>query len=370
MRIVVTGGGTGGHIYPALAVAEALRKRDPGVELHFVGGTTGPETEIVPRAGLPFLAVKSRKLKKLASVSTLGVLWALWQGYREASSFLRTFKPDVVISTGGYVAAATALAAARQKRPLITQACDAVPGRTNLWLARYAKRICVWFEDTKSFFPSGKPVATGVPLRDGIVSSVAQTEARSSLGLRGELFTVLVIGGSQGARRLNELAVGMLTHVPAGVQVLHQTGPRNIEDVKEALAEHANARIPYDARAYLDGEQVALAYRAADVVICRCGISTLAEVTANGIPALMVPLPTAYADHQTANAREVEKAGGGRLLPERSLTSEQLSRNVSELFEDSVLRLQMSEAGRSLGRPQAADHIARIAIALGTGQDA
>ncbi len=370
MKVVVTGGGTGGHIYPALAVAEALRRHDPGVDLHFIGGTTGPETDIVPKAGIPFLAVKSKKLRKLASVSSLGVLWALWQGYREASSFLRDYKPDVVISTGGYVAAATALAAARQKRPLITQACDAIPGRTNLWLAKYATHICVWFEDTKSYFPAGKPVATGVPLREGIVCSVSQQAARAKLGLQEELLTLLVIGGSQGARRLNELIVGTLSHLPDGMQILHQAGARNIEDVMKALAGREDTRIPYVARAYLDGEQVALAYRTADIVVCRCGISTLAEVTANGIAALMVPLPSAYADHQTANAREVVKAGGGRLLPEGSLPPEELARSVSELMLNSDLRNRMSEAGRFLGRPEAANEIARIAMSIGSGQHA
>ena len=367
---MVTGGGTGGHIYPAIAVAEALRKSDPSIQLHYVGGLTGPETEIVPNAGIPFLAVKSKKLRKLASLSTLGVLWALWQGYREAAAFLKDFNPDVVVSTGGYVAAATGIAAARQGRPLVIQACDAVPGRTNLWLAKHARRICIWFEGTREHFDAEKAVATCVPLREGIVSQRNRAEARSALGLREDLFTVLVIGGSQGARRLNQLVVGMLPHVNSELQILHQTGPRNIDEVRSALSEYNSGGIPYDARPYLNGEEVPLAYRSADLVICRCGISTLAEVTANALPALMVPLPTAYADHQTANAREVQKAGGGRLLPEPNLTSEELARHVAELQQDPAERQRMSDASKSLGRPDAADQIARIVIALGTGQRA
>ena len=368
MRILVTGGGTGGHIYPAIAVIEALQKVDSEIAVHYIGGKTGPETEIVPAAGIPFTSVESRKLRKLASPSTLAVLWSLVKGYRQASQFIKGFGPSVVISTGGYVAAAAGLAAANRRIPLITQACDAVPGRTNLWLGRRARRICVWFDETKKYFPAGRAVATGVPLRAGMVSTISRAEARAALGLEPEPFTLLVIGGSQGARRLNELAVGMTPHLKANMQILHQTGARNIDDVKAALSAGGVERIPYHARGYLSGDEVPMAYRAADLTICRCGISTLAEVTANGVPALMVPLPTAYADHQTANAREVEKAGGGILLPERSLTSEELASQVVRLAADSEARKRMGEAGAKLGRPHAAEEIARLAIALGKGQ--
>jgi UDP-N-acetylglucosamine--N-acetylmuramyl-(pentapeptide) pyrophosphoryl-undecaprenol N-acetylglucosamine transferase len=366
--VIVTGGGTGGHIYPAIAVVEALRKVDSDIEIQYIGGKTGPETEIVPAAGIPFISVESRKLRRLASPSTLAVLWSLVKGYRQASQFIKEFGPSVVISTGGYVAAAAGLAAANRNIPLITQACDAVPGRTNLWLGKRARRICVWFEETKKYFPAGRAVVTGVPLRDGMVSNVSPAGARAALGLEPERLTLLVMGGSQGARRLNELTVGMPTYLKADLQILHQTGPRNIDDVKAALSAVNVERIPYHVRPYLSGDEVPMAYRAADLLICRCGISTLAEITANRIPALMVPLPTAYADHQTANAREVERAGGGILLPEASLRSEELARQVDRLAADSEARGRMSEAGAKLGRPHAAEEIARLAIALGNGQ--
>ena len=206
---------------------------------------------------------------------------------------------------------------------------------------------------------------TGVPLRQGILSETTPQEARTALGLEPDSFTILAMGGSQGARRLNELAVGMAALLEEPAQILHQSGLRNFEEVSTAVARLETPRVRFEVRPYFEGEAVAQAYRSAEIVICRCGISTLAEVTVIGIPALMVPLPTAYADHQTANARCVEKAGGGKLLAESLLTSEALAAEVQELQRHDNARNRMSAAGRALGRPHAADDVAKLALELG-----
>ncbi len=361
MKVAITGGGTGGHIYPALAVAEALRREVLSTELLYIGGERGPEVDIVPQTGIRFEAVRSRKLRKLVSPSTVGVLLELWKGYREAGALLKSFGADVVIGTGGYVAAATSIAATRQGRPLIIQACDAVPGRTNRWLSRRASRVCIWFAETAERLPGAKTVQTGVPLRPDIVSRICPEEARVLLGMSPDQFTVLVVGGSQGAQRLNELAIGMASLLDGPVQVLHQTGPRNHEEALKVAERTDLSRINYLPRPYISGEQMPLAYRAADLVVCRCGISTLAEITANGVPALMVPLPTAYADHQTANARAVERAGAGIHLRQPELTPERLAEQVQALRGDEARREAMAAAGRALGRPEAARHVAELA---------
>lgn len=367
MKVVVTGGGTGGHIYPALAVADALKRLQPDVEVRYIGGTSGPEAQIVPAAGLPFQGVTTRKLRRVVSPGTLGVLLAFWKGCREAAACLREFAPDALISTGGYVAGAAALAAARQRIPTVILAPDAVPGRTNRLASRWAARICVWFAETAKAFPPEKTVVTGMPIRADIISPRSPFEARRVLGLVEEAFTVLVVGGSQGAQRLNEIVVDTAAWMQkkgelGTTQILHQTGERNFQTVCEAAEARGLIGGGYLSLAYFDSEQMTLAYRAADLVICRCGVSTLAEVTANGLPALLVPLPTAYADHQTANARAVVRSRGGILLPQNLLTPERLAEEIAGLRTDTARRAQMAAASRALGRPDAAEQVARMAL--------
>jgi UDP-N-acetylglucosamine--N-acetylmuramyl-(pentapeptide) pyrophosphoryl-undecaprenol N-acetylglucosamine transferase len=354
VRIVVTGGGSGGHIYPALAVVEALHGIDPNLEPVFVGGTQGMEAQLVPSTGLRFVGVTTRKLRKLASPSTIGVLLALAKGYVEASRFLREFRPSAVVSTGGYVAAATAIAAARRRIPVVILAPDAIPGRTNLLVSRRATRICLMFDEARAAFPAEKTVLTGLPIRAGIVSNVSQSCARESLGLDSGLFTVLATGGSQGAQYLNGIVQATIGMLPPGIQVLHQVGPKNAESMA--------AKPGYLPVAYLDAHQIPLAYRAADLTLCRCGVGSLAEAAANGLPMLMVPLPTAYADHQTGNARAMERGGAGILMPQAELSPQSLAVAIKSLRDYAAKRNAMSAASRALGRPDAAENVARIAL--------
>jgi UDP-N-acetylglucosamine--N-acetylmuramyl-(pentapeptide) pyrophosphoryl-undecaprenol N-acetylglucosamine transferase len=363
LKVVLTGGGTGGHIYPALAVAEAARRLRLEAEIRYVGGRTGMEAEIVPPTGLPFVGLTTKKLHRLLSPGTVGVLLALWKGYREALAFLRSFRPDVVIGTGGYVAAAAALAAQRLRVPTVILAPDAIPGRTNRLLARRAARICVMFEETRTAFPSGTTALTGLPIRADIVSPQSKEEARQTFGLKPGVFTVLVTGGSQGAQRLNEIVADMLNLPVPAIQILHQTGPRNYETmVERARRQEGEGAVSYFPCAYFDSEKMPLAYRAADILVCRSGVSTLAELTANGLPALMVPLPTAYADHQTYNARAIERGGGGIVLPQAALTPESLAQQIEALRDEPARRAQMAEASKALGRPDAADRVVEIAL--------
>ncbi|HZO91050.1 MAG TPA: undecaprenyldiphospho-muramoylpentapeptide beta-N-acetylglucosaminyltransferase [Chthonomonadaceae bacterium] len=370
MRVVVSGGGTGGHIFPALAVAEALRRRQPDVERLYIGAASGMEAEIVPQHGLPFQGVTAKKLRKLLSPGTLGVLLSLVKGYWEARTYLRAFRTDVVIGTGGYATAATVLAGQHLGLPTAIVAPDAVPGRTNRFLARGARLICISFPEAAAFYPEGKTVVTGLPLRAGIVAppNVTAQAARCRFpGLAPDRFTVLVVGGSQGARAINNVILEATPALlEAGAQVLHQTGARNFEAVRaQAQARHLWDRAGYCPLAFLDDTQMPLAWRAADVVVCRGGMSTLSEVLANGVPAVVVPLPTAYADHQTANARELVKAGAALLRPESGLTAGTLVQELLALRDDPARRQQMAAASRALGRPDAADDVAKRLLELG-----
>lgn len=361
-RVVLTGGGTGGHIYPALAIAEALRIAYPQSTIHYLGGTSGPEAAIVPAQGLPFTALTTRKVRRLASPDTLFAALALVRGYAQARRHLRAFRPQAVIGTGGYVAAAAGLAAVRLGIPLTIVAPDAVPGRTNLLLSRWARRVCVWFEESASAYPRSTAVITGVPIASRFsADGLSRDDARRILGLQPTAFTLLVLGGSQGARFLNDLIVSSAPAlIGRGIQILHQTGARNLDAVRAA-----SAGLPedlYHLRPYLGPREMAAAYRSADLAVCRCGVATLAEAAACAVPLIMVPLPTAYADHQTANARCMERAGAGILAPQAELTPELLTEHVAALQADAD-RLAAHRNGSSrMGRKEAAAAVARVAM--------
>jgi UDP-N-acetylglucosamine--N-acetylmuramyl-(pentapeptide) pyrophosphoryl-undecaprenol N-acetylglucosamine transferase len=369
MRVVVSGGGTGGHIFPALAVVEALERADPGGERLYIGGSTGMETQIVPQAGVPFQAVTAKKLRKLISPGTVGVVWSLFKGYREARTYLKAFRAEAVVGTGGYVAGAAMLAGVTLGLPTLILAPDLIPGRTNRLLARYANKVCVVFPETVPVLGATKSVVTGLPLRSGIVlpPEITPQQARCRFeGLQPDAFTVLVVGGSQGAQAVNRLVLGAAPDLlAAGVQILHQTGPKNFDEVtQQAKAQGLTAEKGYLPLAFLDATQMPPALRAADLFVCRGGISTLSEAMANALPTLVIPLPSAYADHQTANAKALETAGAGLHRAENSLTASKLSAEILELRAAPERLAAMSQASRALGKADAADAVAKLILSL------
>ncbi len=358
MRLLLTGGGTGGHIFPAIALAMEVHSQSASNKILYVGSRVGMEASIVPEAGIEFKGITTRKLRKVASLDTVAVLLSLLKGYREAKNVIKTFRPDVAIGTGGYVAGATIFAAARLKIPTVILGPDAAPGRTNLWLSRYVKRVCIWLGDVDGAFPRGKTTVTGMPVRRDIVSPVAVEEARVNFGLSPDDFTVLVIGGSQGAQRLNELVVESLKHLPTSVQVLHQTGAKNIDQILSQQIETKARHIPVG---FMNASQTPLAYRSADMIICRSGVSTLAESALNGLPMFMVPLPSAYADHQTLNAAVVVNAGAGKLLRQPELTGQVIADEICQMMSDRSTYDGYGTKSLAMGRPLAARDIITIA---------
>ncbi len=372
MRVVVSGGGTGGHIFPALALVEALRAADPSGQALYIGATTGMEREIVPAAGVDFQAVTAQKVRKLLSPGTVGAGISLLRGYREARAHLLRFGAEVVVGTGGYVAGAAVMAGARLGLPTAILAPDFVPGRMNRLLSRWVRRICVVFPETLSAFPPGRTLQTGLPLRASAVApaDLSPAEARCQFrGLAPNRFTLLVIGGSQGALAVNNVVLNAAPAlIAAGAQIIHQTGPRNIAEVEASARERG---LPlgagYEPRAFLNAGEVSSAYRAADLLLCRGGISTLSEGMANRLPMLVVPLPTAYADHQSLNAAALERAGAGIHLPQQGLDGRALAARIEGLraAPDELKRLAAGSA--ALGRPNAGADIARILVELAAG---
>lgn len=364
MRVVLTGGGTGGHAYPAISIGEALKAADPTCELLFIGSRDGVEARLAEEAGIPFFGVTSRKLSRLFSFGTLLTIWSLGVGFREARAKLRRFKPDIVIGTGGYASGAVVLAQASRRGKSIILEPDVIPGRTNRLVGRFASRICLGFEDAEFYFPAKKVAFTGSPVRRELLTLPGRTEARAALGLDAEPFTVLVIGGSQGAKRLNQVVVEAVPLLSGmRVQILHQVGPKNYG---EAEGSRKNAGWDaYHVRAYI--EDMRNAYAAADVIMCRCGSSTIAEITAIGLPAILVPYPYAHADHQRLNAEYVAYNGGGVVVSDYDITARFFANTVKRLVSSPDELARMSEASKAIGKPNAAHDIARLAMDLARG---
>lgn len=332
-----------------------------------MGGTSGMECAVVPGHGVQFQAITARKLRKLLSPSTAAVAVSLLRGYQEARCSVRAFRADAIIGTGGYAAAATVLAAARSGVPATIVEANVDVGRTNRMLARFSRTVCISWPETAAQLPAGKSALTGLPLRRGITlpPEVGSDEARERLDLDPCRRTLLVLGGSQGARALNTLVIGAVDRLQRrGIQILHQVGAANLEIAREAAARAGVLDLPgYRLVAFLDDTQVPAALRAADLMVCRGGISTLSEALASGTPALVVPLPTAYADHQTRNALAMERSGAAVHRAERSLTAASLAADVEGLFDSPEMLRRMAEAGRTIGRPAAADDVLGRAVA-------
>jgi len=289
------------------------------------------------------------------SLRTVCSLAKLCLGIVKAYSILRKFRPDVLVGTGGYTSAGVALAERLRGGRIVIHEQNSVPGKTNLMLAKLAKKVCVTFDESVQYFPKEKTVVTGLPVRPDIIKGVGRCAARESMGLDPDKFTLLVFGGSQGARRINEMvleAVPML--VSAGMQVIHQTGKKNFDDVTAKKPDLPGYFIfPYI-------EDMAAAYSAADLVVSRSGASSIAEITVRGVPAIFIPFPYAHADHQKKNAEAVARAGAAIAVVEKELTGPALAGIILELAEDKARLAKMAEASKKLGRPNAAADITKI----------
>lgn len=369
MRVLLTGGGTGGHIYPALAIASELRRRVPDCELLYAGTREGLESRIVPRAGLPFVTVSARGLVRKGPRELVAGLLALARGLWQADRLVARFRPDVVVGTGGYVAAPVALAAARRGVPVLIQEQNAYPGATNRLLARWAAAVCIPFEEGRRFFPPRARIyVTGNPVRPEVLRADRE-EARRRLGIPPPARVVLVTGGSRGAERINGAALELAAAVAErpDTVLLWACGERYHPQVRARLAARLRAAGPRAGGEkdrvrlfpYLD--DMAAAYAAADLYVGRAGATTLAEVTARGLPAVLVPSPNVAHQEQDHNARVLERAGAARVIPDAELTGRRLVETVLALLADGDALRRMAAASRGLGRPGAlADIVDRV----------
>jgi len=364
MRVLIAGGGTAGHVIPALALAERLA--GDGHEVRFVGTPQGQEARLVPAAGFPFVEVEARPFVRRASVRALAGPLSAVRSVRRLGPVVG--ESDVVVGMGGYVSVPAALAAMRGGRALVLHEQNAVPGLANRALSRRARAVALAFAEARGGFPRrARTVVTGNPVRERILRVAAERErlakeAAAEMELDPERPTVVVFGGSQGALHLNRSVVEAVRRLPPDVaQFLLLTGRAHLERVRSAL----DAAPPVRTFAFL--ERMELAYAIADLVVSRAGANTVAELAVCGVPSLLIPYPYATGRHQEANARALQRAGGATVLLDDELDGAVLAERVEGLLAEPDRLRAMGERARTWSRPDADEALARVVEAAGGG---
>jgi UDP-N-acetylglucosamine--N-acetylmuramyl-(pentapeptide) pyrophosphoryl-undecaprenol N-acetylglucosamine transferase len=347
MRAILAGGGTGGHVIPALAIANELKK-SYGAEVLFIGTARGIENRMVPAAGYPLQLVRVGALKNVSFVTRAKTAFDLPRAVWDAGRMLNEFAPDVVIGVGGYASGPAMLAAVVKHIPTLAFEPNVVPGFANRVVARFVSGAAVHFEETAKYFRRSE--VTGVPVRPAFFEIPAK---------RGGTPTLLVFGGSQGAHAINEAMIRCLPELrrqTPGIHIIHQTGER---DYNDALAAYRGLGELAEVFKFI--EDMPAAFARADLVVCRSGASTVAEITAAGKPAIFVPFPRAADDHQRVNAEALARVGAAVVVEESKLEGVWLAETIAALLGDPRRLQAMSEAARGLAHPDAARDIAAMA---------
>jgi UDP-N-acetylglucosamine--N-acetylmuramyl-(pentapeptide) pyrophosphoryl-undecaprenol N-acetylglucosamine transferase len=354
MRVIIAAGGTGGHIFPGVAIAREFQRRDPATEILFVGTARGLESKIVPREGFDLELIKVGALKGVRVFERVKSLAGLPASFVAALRILKRFKPDVVIGVGGYSSGPTLLMAALSRIPTMVVEPNAMPGLTNRVLARFVNAAALSFAEAQKYF-GHRGVVTGNPVRVDF--------ARLTKKARGEKLNVLIFGGSQGAGAINRAMIAALPLVASGnsrLAITHQTGEPDFETVRRAYAE---AGFEFaDVRPFI--HDMADQFARADVVICRSGATTVAEVAAAGKAAIFIPFPFATDDHQRKNAEAFECAGAARMILQVDLTPARLAEELNRLIDRPDEIDRMEDASRGLGRADAAERAVDLAMRI------
>ncbi len=347
MKWVIAGGGTGGHLFPGMAIAEAFLEREEGNEVLFIGTERGIETKILAGGQVRLRTIQARRIQGRSLMGKLNALWGLPGAVREACAILKAFQPQLVLGVGGYASGPTLLAAflLGMKRAIHEQ--NVIPGMTNRILKRLSQKIFVSFEETKIYFPKEKTVLTGNPIRREIL------KGRERKG--GDRFTLLIFGGSAGAHRINVCmmeALGLLDQIKPFLRVIHQTGKEDLDYVSRGYQEKG-----FDALVRPFFEDMAAVYQMADLVICRSGASTVAELAVCGKAAILIPYPFAAHNHQWVNARKLADRGAARMIEDGALSGSSLAEAILDLYAHPEKRRRMEEGIEPVGRPRAAEEI-------------
>lgn len=370
LRILISGGGTGGHIHPAMAIAEAIQAQHPDAVIEFVGALGRMEMERIPAAGYTITGLPITGIDRKLTLRNLAFPFRLVRSLLLARRIIRRFKPDVAVGVGGFASGPLLWAAAKAGIPTLIQEQNGFPGITNRLLASKVNRVCAGFPGLERWFPAEKIIETGNPLRHNIVARLGgeaterdnNSAALAHFGLRDDLPVLLVLGGSLGAAAMNNAVRNLASEGPLearGYQVLWQCGSRYADEHTAWVAQHGDPLL--QVRGFID--RMDLAYDAASIIASRAGAMSIAELTLVSKPTILVPSPHVAEDHQTKNARSVVDRGGAVMLTDHSVGGD-LGESVHALLHDAARCTEMSEAMRAAARPEAADTVAREVLQL------
>lgn len=346
LRVLIAAGGTGGHIYPGIAVAKEIMRRDASSSVKFVGTAKGLETKLVPESGFELYLINSAGLKNVGFAGKLKGLLILPKSFLEARKLIKEFKPDVVVGAGGYVTGSVLLMASLMRVPTLVMDSNALPGFTNRRLAPFVTKAALTFEEAVKFFGK-KGIVTGNPVRREFFDIPPKARETGS-------FSLLIFGGSQGARAINNAMVEALPELKPfqdRLKITHQTGELDFETIKKGYAEAVWEDA--DIRPYI--KDMMSEFAKTDLIICRAGATTCAELAAAGKAALMVPLPTAADDHQRKNAEALQAAGAARMILQKDLSGASLAKEIIELIEKPERITEMEKAAKGLAKADAAE---------------
>ncbi|MDI6800463.1 MAG: undecaprenyldiphospho-muramoylpentapeptide beta-N-acetylglucosaminyltransferase [Thermodesulfovibrionales bacterium] len=379
MKIIIAGGGTGGHLYPGIALAEEFicRSQETGVrdpkstdkiqkkDIIFVGTGHGIEAKVIPREGYPIRFLKAEGLVGKSLLKKIKAVFIFFLSVFGSFRILRAVKPDIVIGVGGYASVGMVLSAHLRGMPTMILEQNSVPGAANRFLGRFADAIAVTYQESIAFFPRDKTYLTGNPVRKKILDKNTSRDNEliySLFPLEKGKFTIFVFGGSSGARSINYSvmeALNYLLDLRQNIQFLHQTGEVDYEKVKESYR-----KLGFNGIVAPFIYQMAEAYVCSDLIICRAGATTLSEITAMGKPVILIPYPYAAANHQEMNARKLEDMGAAKVILDRDLNGGRLANAIRELYTNEDMRKDMQKAAVAFGRADASEKIVDMALSI------
>ncbi|CDN26188.1 undecaprenyldiphospho-muramoylpentapeptide beta-N-acetylglucosaminyltransferase [Limosilactobacillus fermentum] len=358
MRLMVSGGGTGGHIYPALALIERLKQVEPDTEVLYVGAKRGLETKIVPQAGYRLETMEVQGFRRSLSLENVKTVYLFLKAVAQAKKLIRDFRPDVVLGTGGYVSGAVLYAAAKLGVPTVIHEQNSVVGVTNKFLARYVNEVAIAFEAARSQFAKSSVTMTGNPRAQQVAQRTNSAYSWTEDGLKDGVPTIMIFGGSQGAPRINKAVVEALPSFnEQPYQVIFATGQKRYDDVMRALAGQPigdNVKVV----PYIEDMPDKLPH--VDALVSRAGATTIAEVTALGIPTILIPSPYVTANHQVKNAEALVKKGAALMILEDQLDGRSLITQANHLMNDAAVRQKMAANSKAVGHPDASDQLIAV----------
>jgi len=361
MNIVIAGGGTGGHVFPAIAIAKRLAMKIANINITFVGTVKGIESKIVPREGYDIRFIKSEGLVGKGLLNTVRSAFKIPLSLKDSRRILKELKPELVLGVGGYSSGPVVLSASLMGIPTIIHEQNTLPGLTNKLLGKFVDTVAVTYHESIKFFPEEKTYLTGNPVRMEILQGDRE-RGYKKFSLDRDLFTIFVFGGSLGAAHINKAmseALAYLEPFKHKIQFLHQTGDRDLDAVKEAyrVREFKGTIIPF---AY----EMADAYAAADLIVSRAGATTLAELTACGKAAILVPYPFSAGNHQEINARKLWDVGAAQMILDKDLSGKTLAELIVYLLQEPDAISQMERTSKALGNPEATEKIIQLIMGL------